>query len=73
MSMDPYSERVRELFADPAHVGDQQDGNSVSADDQGIRVRLSATLDQGNLKALRFRVSGCPIVIAACELFCSSY
>ena len=73
MSMDPYSERVRELFADPVHVGDLQDGNSVTADDQGVRIRLSATHDQGTVQALRFRVTGCPHVVAACELLCSSY
>jgi NifU-like protein involved in Fe-S cluster formation len=73
MSADPYSERVRELFAEPAHVGHLPDGAGIAVIDQGIRLQLSAAHDEGVVRTLRFRVTGCPHVIAACELFCSSF
>ena len=73
MSADPYSQRVRELFANPAHVGDLQGGDLGEVDEQGIRLRLSALHDEGRIRQLRFRAYGCPHVIAACELFCSSF
>ena len=73
MTSDAYSRRVRELFASPAHVGDLPDGDSGAADDQGIRLRLSATHDRGRIRELRFRAYGCPHVIAACEFVCRAF
>ncbi len=73
MSADPYSKRVRELFANPAHVGDLTGGDVSTADEQGIRLRLSALHEQGLVRKLGFRAFGCPHVIAACELFCSDF
>ena len=71
MSADPYSAKVRELFAEPAHAGDVAGGEAVSVADQGVRLRLSATVADGTIDSLRFRVWGCPHVIAAVEAVCS--
>ena len=73
MSDDPYSALVREYFAEPAHAGELADGISVATDEQGIRLRLSATKRDGHIQSLRFQAWGCPHVIAACEYFCSRY
>jgi len=75
MSADPYSARVRELFAAPAHageIGDFGDGETVYVADQDVRLRLSATAAGGTIEALRFRVWGCPHVIAAAEAVCAA-
>ena len=73
MTADPYSARVRYLFAHPEHAGDLG-GEAVSeAADQGVRIRLAADHRDGQLQALRFRAWGCPHLLAACEAFCSDY
>ena len=72
MSADPYSARVRELFASPAHAGELEESLTVSVTDQGVRLRLSATAASGDISAMRFRVWGCPHVIAAAEAVCSA-
>ncbi|MGB5629565.1 MAG: iron-sulfur cluster assembly scaffold protein [Woeseiaceae bacterium] len=72
MSGDPYSAKVRELFAAPAHAGDIAGGVAVQVADQDIRLRLSASVAGGQIEALRFRVWGCPHVIAAAEAVCSA-
>ena len=71
MTSDPYSARVRELFADPAHAGTLEDGHGYSVDDQGVRIRLTARLADGRVEAMAFRVYGCPHVIAAAEVACA--
>ena len=38
-----------------------------------MRIRLSAEVDNGVLRRLRFRAWGCPHVIAASELFCRRF
>ncbi len=73
MTVEPYSARVRQLFADPAHAGDLVDGKHVRVDDQGVRITLAAICDDGVLKALRFRAWGCPHVLAAAEAFCAAF
>jgi NifU-like protein len=73
MSADPYNARVREFFAAPAHAGDLADGVTVLADDQGVRVVLSASVVDGRIAALRFRAWGCPHLIAALEWVCRHY
>ncbi len=73
MSDDPYNALVREYFANTAHAGDLRGGATAYIDDQGIRLRLSATEDEGRIQSLRFRAWGCPHVIAACEWFCSHF
>jgi len=70
---EPYSDRVRQLFANPAHAGDLPDSQQVRVDDQGVRIVLAARCDDGILEALRFRAWGCPHVLAATEAFCSDY
>jgi NifU-like protein involved in Fe-S cluster formation len=70
MTSDPYSAKVRELFADPGHCGDLEGAVVARVDDQGVQLCLSATHADGQIEALRFRAWGCPHVIAACEAFC---
>ena len=71
--MDPYGDRVRQLFADPAHAGDLEDASRARIDDQGVRIALAAKCSDGKLEALRFRAWGCPHVLAACEAICRHY
>jgi len=73
MMFDPYSERVRSLFAEPAHSGSLDEAIVVSVDDQGVRIVLSASTDNGSIQSLRFRAWGCPHVIAATETVCAEY
>jgi NifU-like protein involved in Fe-S cluster formation len=73
MSNEPYSDRVRELFADLAHAGDLADAAHARVDDQGVRISLAASCDDGVLEALRFRAWGCPHLLAATESFCRDY
>lgn len=73
MSDDPYNALVRDHFANTAHAGDLPGGVTADIDEQGIRLRLSATEDEGRIQSLRFRAWGCPHVIAACERFCCQY
>jgi len=73
VSDDPYSPLVRKHFANTAHCGDLAGAVVVNIDEQGIRLRLSATVNRGHIQSLRFRAWGCPHVIAACEWFCSHY
>ncbi|MBT8089297.1 MAG: iron-sulfur cluster assembly scaffold protein [Gammaproteobacteria bacterium] len=73
MSDESYSRLVREHFANTEHAGDLAGAVAINADEQGIRLKLSATVKKGHIQALRFRAWGCPHVIAACEWFCSRY
>ncbi len=73
MNPDPYSPRLRELFAQPAHSGDVPGGVSIHVEEQGMRVRLSARVVAGELQELRFRAWGCPHFIAAAEALCAAY
>ncbi len=73
MMFDPYNERVRKLFAEPAHSGSLDEAIAVSVDDQGVRIELSASADNGSIQSLRFRAWGCPHVIAAAETVCAEY
>lgn len=73
MSADPYNAAVRGLFAAPAHAGSLAGEATVLADDQGVRVELSASVADGRIAALRFRAWGCPHLIAAVERVCEFY
>jgi len=73
VSSDPYSARVRELFDAPVHAGCLDNALSTQIEDQGVRLRLTAELTGGDIRALRFQAWGCPHVIAAAEMFCESY
>ena len=70
---DPYSKRVRELFATTPHAGVIDDGIAVLVEDQGVRVELSAKVDGDRVTALKFRAWGCPHLIAAAEAFCTGF
>lgn len=73
MSNEPYSDRVRELFADLAHAGDLADAAHARVDDQGLRISLAANCGDSVIEALRFRAWGCPHLLAATESFCRDY
>lgn len=64
---EPYSARVRELFADTQHAGTTADATSVASDDQGVIVEMSASAPNGRIESLRYRIRGCPHCIAVCE------
>ena len=42
-------------------------------DAQGVVVELTAVIDGGRIRALRFRVHGCPHLIAAAEYVCARF
>ena len=77
MSAEPYNDTVRRHFANPAHAGDLQAGypHVVSADvresEAGLRVLLAAQIDGNIISRLRYRVFGCPHLIAAAEELCA--
>ena len=73
MIADPYSERVRALFASAAHAGRVEGGLEAYAEDQGVRVELTARVDDGTMGELRFRAWGCPHLLAASEAFCEEF
>ncbi len=71
MNGDPYSPFVRRLFANPVHAGELDTALVVNREEQGVRLRLEARLDDDRIEALRFRARGCPHVIAAAESLCA--
>ena len=74
MSADPYSPRVRELFAAPDHAGSlEKPAARVHIDQQGVRIALEAACDGDVISALRFRAWGCPHLLAAAEAVCREY
>jgi NifU-like protein involved in Fe-S cluster formation len=73
VTSDPYSERVRALFASPAHAGRVGNGLEAYVEDQGVRVELTALEEEGILGELRFRAWGCPHLLAAAEAFCDEF
>ncbi len=73
MSADPYNERVRALFDEPAHAGYLDDAAGTTIEDQGVRICFSTEVAGGEMRALRFQAWGCPHFIAAAEAFCDGY
>ncbi len=75
----PYSKRVRAYFDRPVHAGDLPAGSGpgVSAEagegGDGARILLTAVTDNATLAVLRFRVFGCPHLIAAAEAVCERF
>lgn len=67
-----YNDRVRRLFAKPDHAGDAS-GVRVALSRGADKVVLSASLDGTRVSELRFRVYGCPHLIAAAESFCDGF
>lgn len=72
MAATDYNDRVRALFAAPAHAG-EADGIAARAARGGFTVEFSASLCDGCLERLRFRVFGCPHLVAAAEAFCDAF
>ena len=73
MSGDPYSAEVREYFANTAHAGELDGGAVAYFEDQGLCIRLTASVVAERIAALRFRARACPHVIADCEAFCRAH
>ena len=74
MTNDPYSQRVRELFARPDHAGDlEKPAAWAQIDDQGVRIALAAQCEGDTIVSLRFRAWGCPHLLAAAEAFCREF
>ena len=73
---DPYNEAVRDCFENPDHAGDLQGVYDLmlTADaaesGQGAKVVLSAGVAAGTIAEMRFRVWGCPHLVAAAETLC---
>ena len=70
MQFEPYNALVREYFADTRHAGTLPDAISIAIDEQGVSVEMSASATEQTIKALRFRIRGCPHSVAACEAIC---
>lgn len=74
MTSDPYSQRVRELFARPDHAGDlEKPAAWAQIDDQDVRIALAAQCEGDTIVSLRFRAWGCPHLLAAAEAFCREF
>jgi NifU-like protein involved in Fe-S cluster formation len=64
---------VRALFSAPGHGGALDNALCAAVEDQGVRISLFATVEDGMVTALRFQAWGCPHVIAAAEAFCAEF
>ncbi len=73
MSGDPYNAMVREYFAAPQHAGDLEGAAIGYFSDQGMQIRLAATVEGERITTMRFRAWGCPYVIAAAEATCRRF
>ena len=73
----PYNDLVRSLFKNPLHAKDIPDKlgkpYKVAAQESknGSKIVLTAVIKEENILALRFRVFGCPFLIAAAEFCCN--
>ena len=71
-----YSERVLAHFATPAHAGDLgrryplEIRGEAAESASGCRVVLAAGIDDEVFREVRFRVFGCPHLVAAAEEWC---
>jgi NifU-like protein involved in Fe-S cluster formation len=77
MAGDPYNPVVRAAFENPVHAGDLageyacKGRASVSSAEHGEKLELSAGIDDGKIAEIRFRVWGCPHLVAAAEQVCA--
>jgi NifU-like protein involved in Fe-S cluster formation len=75
----PYNSLVRALFGNPRHARDDRAAKGcqhearVSESGAGVQILLRAVADNGVLASLRFRVFGCPHLIAAAEASCERF
>ena len=63
----PYSDALKDHFANPRHAGELSDANAVAEQSNpvcGDRLRLSLRLRDGKIEAARFLAYGCPPTIA---------
>jgi NifU-like protein involved in Fe-S cluster formation len=73
---EPYNETVREYFQHPVHAGDLSHDHpqildaEVAESTRGARITLSAGIEDGMIREMRYRVWGCPHLIAATEWLC---
>ena len=73
----PYNELVRSLFENPLHAKNipEKLGKPYKVVAQesknGSKIVLTAVIKEENILALRFRVFGCPFLIAAAEFCCN--
>ena len=73
---EPYNERVRSLFANPAHAGDlrpragERRTAQAGSPAAGAEIRLAAVVENGTVVEMRFRAFGCPHLVAAAEWLC---
>jgi len=74
---DPYNVMLRACFENPDHAGDLQGeyaqvlASETAESDRGARIVLFAGIADGMIAEMRFRVWGCPHLIAAAETLCS--
>ena len=73
MNNNPYNSAVRACFGSPVHAGKAAGDIVAFFEDQGMRIRLSASVQDSTITELRFLAWGCPHVIAASETFCRQY
>jgi NifU-like protein involved in Fe-S cluster formation len=74
--IESYSELVRRYFANPIHAGRLPNAyndvviSEATESEMGVRVVLSVVVDGDTIRFLRYRIFGCPHLIAAAEFFC---
>ncbi|MGI9261487.1 MAG: iron-sulfur cluster assembly scaffold protein [Woeseiaceae bacterium] len=77
MPIEPYNELVRACFAHPDHAGDLQGrydsvcSAEVTESENGARLLLQVGIRDKKIAEMRFRVWGCPYLIAAAETVCA--
>ncbi len=73
-----YNEAVRRHFPDPQHSGDLREDYEltlvadVSESGNGAHIVMSAGIRGGTIARMAYRVRGCPHLIAALELVCTT-
>lgn len=74
--IEPYNKTVREYFSHTAHAGDlsrdyaQVRDSAVAESVQGAKIALTVGIEGAIVIEMRFRVWGCPHLIAAAEWLC---
>ncbi len=76
-ALDPYSPEVRRFFAKPVHAGTLQNsynqtalGTSAESED-GAKVEIAIGIADDIIVECRYRVYGCPHLVAAAEWLCT--
>lgn len=72
-----YSEEVRRLFRTAAHAGSVPGAAAtglvaeIAEGGAGAVIRIEAEIENGRWRLLRYRIFGCPHLIAAAESVCA--